>query len=538
MGNAYRSTYTTREFKMRYERAKFGGIHPTRKSATRNFSSLNICLGALGDRTEGDEQNEAISPRKCAVASPVGDGSTKAMDAGGYGRKRPLDFEYPFNELMLWAVLTRRHEMANLFWQYSEEPMAKALVAIRLYKCMSREAAHDYTEVEVSNQLRECANTFRDCSLELLHNCHQQDSQLTMRLLTAELPNWGHHTCLSLAVIANNKRFLAHPCCQILLAELWHGGLRFRSQSNVKVVLGILFPPSILLLDFKTTSFGNRPPLADTSNKELDEQVEGDGDSASSDQQQEDEDEADEGGAEEELTKGRRCWEEAEERCGGEQRRHFVRCHCFGGYRGTQTQSELIAPFRRPPSPITSVLSKFVLFYGAPITSFWIWFISYVTFMLALIFVLLVEFPTDKVPPIEWFLFIYVLSLAMEHFRKLFVLESSSLLEKLSVFYNRYWNILTTVRTILASNSVLWHMKLFDFLGVHPRIGPYITMAGKMVLAMSYIVVLLMVTLMAFGVGLCLSVETLSTDQSFFPIYLANPSLSRTRNGPGSWEFL
>jgi len=38
-------------------------------------------------------------------------------------------------------------------------------------------------------------------------------------------------------------------------------------------------------------------------------------------------------------------------------------------------------------------------------------------------------------------------------------------------------------------------------MSVHPRIGPYITMAGKMVLAMSYIIALLMVTLMAFGVG-------------------------------------
>ena len=34
---------------------------------------------------------------------------------------------------------------------------------------------------------------------------------MTMRMLTAELPNWSHHTCLSLAVIANNKRLLAHP---------------------------------------------------------------------------------------------------------------------------------------------------------------------------------------------------------------------------------------------------------------------------------------------------------------------------------------
>lgn len=63
----------------------------------------------------------------------------------------------------------------------------------------------------MSNQLRILADEFRDCSLELLSHCYDQDDSKTMRLLTAELSHWGNHTCLSLAVIANNKRFLAHP---------------------------------------------------------------------------------------------------------------------------------------------------------------------------------------------------------------------------------------------------------------------------------------------------------------------------------------
>lgn len=36
-------------------------------------------------------------------------------------------------------------------------------------------------------------------------------------------------------------------------------------------------------------------------------------------------------------------------------------------------------------------------------------------------------------------------------------------------------------RVILACNSMLWSIKLLDFISVHPRMGPYITMAGKMV---------------------------------------------------------
>ena len=99
--------------------------------------------------------------RKSALTIPPhgweeeGDTGTNSSNT----QKQP-EFSFPFNELMLWAVLTKRHEMAKLFWQHGEEPLAKALAAIRLYKCMSREVAHDYAEMEVSNQLRECAQVF------------------------------------------------------------------------------------------------------------------------------------------------------------------------------------------------------------------------------------------------------------------------------------------------------------------------------------------------------------------------------------------
>lgn len=67
------------------------------------------------------------------------------------------DFEYPFNELMLWAILTQRQEMAYFLWLYGEEAMAKALAAVRLYKCFSKEIANEFLELEVSRQLGECA---------------------------------------------------------------------------------------------------------------------------------------------------------------------------------------------------------------------------------------------------------------------------------------------------------------------------------------------------------------------------------------------
>uniref|UniRef100_A0A7E4V9N2 LSDAT_euk domain-containing protein n=1 Tax=Panagrellus redivivus TaxID=6233 RepID=A0A7E4V9N2_PANRE len=514
MGNAYKCHYTTRAFKNKYEKFKHKG------QLSRISSHLRLTK-------KPDIKSER---RRHQSTTSSGD--------------QFEDFAYPFNELMLWAVLTRRHELAKCMWNHGEEAMAKALVAIRLYKCMSREAADDYTEVEVSNQLREYAEDFRESSFDLLNHCYQQDENLTMRMLTAELPNWGNQTCMSLAVIANNKQLLTHPCCQVLLAELWHGGLRFRSQSNVKVVLAILFPPTILLLDFKKPSYearGLRPQVnEDDGENDGDDMLQNLKSSVSqlfrtnttpsktirrpillqprglSRLQTEEE---------EELTTHTPLSPEVTI----EEKRVQIQPNTIdidGLSESSIFDSRFIDDIYVPPkswrSTIKENLDKFVIFYRAPITSFWIWALSFTIFLFQFIYVVLIEFKAELTYT-EWYLLAYVIGLSCEHFRKLLITESSSEWEKFRVFYSRYWNILTTIaivtfyfgfafrfdketihthsRIILASNSVLWHMKLYDFLSVHPRMGPYITMAGKMVVAMSYIIVMLLVTLMAFGVA-------------------------------------
>lgn len=75
-------------------------------------------------------------------------------------------------------------------------------------------------------------------ALELLDFCYRQHDDQTQQLLTCELQNWSGQTCLSLAVAANHRALLAHPCSQIILADLWMGGLRTRKNTNLKVQLG------------------------------------------------------------------------------------------------------------------------------------------------------------------------------------------------------------------------------------------------------------------------------------------------------------
>lgn len=76
-------------------------------------------------------------------------------------RDTPL-FDYPFNELLIWAVLTKRQQMALLMWQHGEEALAKALVALKLYKAMAHEAAEDDLETEVYDELRGYGKEFEN----------------------------------------------------------------------------------------------------------------------------------------------------------------------------------------------------------------------------------------------------------------------------------------------------------------------------------------------------------------------------------------
>lgn len=39
----------------------------------------------------------------------------------------PKDFQNPFHELMVWAVLMKRQKMALFMWQHGEEAIAKVI---------------------------------------------------------------------------------------------------------------------------------------------------------------------------------------------------------------------------------------------------------------------------------------------------------------------------------------------------------------------------------------------------------------------------
>ncbi|XGW23872.1 hypothetical protein V3C99_005801 [Haemonchus contortus] len=492
MGNAYKHYYTSRVFKNNYEKFR-------KKAQLSRLSSLHIRLvakSAAKRRKSGDWLN----PMQCEDDAPP-------------------DFAYPFNDLILWAVLTRRPEMAKCMWLHGEDAMAKSLVAARLYKAIARIAEEDYLEVEVAQKLREYCESSCSESLELLDFCYREDNSQTLKLLTAQLPHWGYQNCLSLAVMANHKPFLAHPCCQRLLAELWHGSLRVRSGTNLRVLAALICPPAALALAYKVPHNPSRDQdihseestMYDTMSTCRTDRPEGN--SAGSMM----------------SLHLHRLFKTASIRrknvLASDELEELVE---NGAPKKVTMMSSKRSSGLHPPvdelyiEESLSALAKMRAFYSAPITKFWSWCIAFAIFLMLSSYVLLIETPVNPTN-IEYATLAYIVVYTVEHIRKLFDQETPKLREKCRVFYTKYYNLLTATalllflvgfgfrmqpsmrhsygRVILSCSNVLWYMKVLEYLSVHPLLGPYIQMAAKMVVSMCYIIVLLLVTLMAFGVS-------------------------------------
>ena len=104
----------------------------------------------------------------------------------------------------------------------------------------------------ISSSLFSFSSQFRDLALGVLEQCYRENDMKTWQLITYELKNWSDWTCLSLAVISHHQEFVAHKCCQMILNDLWMGGMSIRRYLNWKVIASILFFPLVLRIEFKS----------------------------------------------------------------------------------------------------------------------------------------------------------------------------------------------------------------------------------------------------------------------------------------------
>uniref|UniRef100_A0AAQ4RA70 Transient receptor potential cation channel, subfamily M, member 1b n=1 Tax=Gasterosteus aculeatus aculeatus TaxID=481459 RepID=A0AAQ4RA70_GASAC len=387
-------------------------------------------------------------------------------------------FKFPFHELMLWAVLMKRQKMALFLWKRGEEAMAKALVACKLYKAMAHECSESELVDDISQDLENNSKEFGQLAYELLDQSYKHDEQVAMKLLTYELVNWSNSTCLKLAVAAKQRDFIAHTCSQMLLTDMWMGCLRMGKNPGLKVILGIVFPPLILLLDFRLKEGAS---YRTAENKE----------------QGNDKDDDTKSGENYELKEFADPNNDATSRKGDEE--------------------EGNTNVRKIP-----IGKRFFEFYNAPFTKFWFNTICYLGYLMLYNYIILVKM--ERLPCLqEWTVIAYILTLGSEKVRQILMSEPGKLKQKISVWLEEYWNITDLAaictfllglmlrlqhepymgygRVIYCIDIIFWYIRVLDIFGVNKYLGPYVMMIGKMMIDMMYFVVIMLVVLMSFGVA-------------------------------------
>ncbi|XP_036140910.1 transient receptor potential cation channel trpm isoform X4 [Monomorium pharaonis] len=491
MGGAYRAQYTRRRFRMIYTKVmkRSGGGHQQhmhRNSCAPNYNTRYYMGSSSG-------KSDSLTMSLLAETLPA-------------NRDTPL-FDYPFNELLIWAVLTKRQQMALLMWQHGEEALAKALVALKLYKAMAHEAAEDDLETEVYDELRGYGKEFENIALELLDYCYRQDDDQTQQLLTSELQNWSGQTCLSLAVTANHRQLLAHPCSQIILADLWMGGLRTRKNTNLKVIMGLFCPLYITRLEFKSREELQLMPQTQEEHLIALEDEKEDSDSEHSVP----------AGPDVEALISNEHSTIIKETIVQENGKVLTDIddgiYRAYGFRPEYYDNKTTRPLR--------LRKKLYEFYTAPITKFWANAIAYIIFLLFFSYCILVHM--DDHPSIaEIYAIAYICTLGCEKVREIATSEPATLSHKFSVWAWNMWNpcdaaaiiffqiglalrlrhsTLDVGRVIYCVDCIYWYLRILNILGVNKYFGPLVTMMGKMVKNMIYFVVLLLVVLLSFGVA-------------------------------------
>uniref|UniRef100_A0A8C2YGY8 non-specific serine/threonine protein kinase n=1 Tax=Coturnix japonica TaxID=93934 RepID=A0A8C2YGY8_COTJA len=557
MGGTYRCTYTRKRF-----RAIYNSLSGNNRRSGRNPSNTTpqLCkshepFGNRADKKEKMRHNHFIKtaqPYKPKIDTGAEEGKKKRtkdeiVDIDDPETRR---FPYPLNELLLWAVLMKRQKMALFFWQHGEEAMAKALVACKVYRSMAYEAKQSDLVDDTSEELKQYSNEFGQLAVELLEQSFRQDETMAMKLLTYELKNWSNSTCLKLAVSSRLRPFVAHTCTQMLLSDMWMGRLNMRKNSWYKVILSILLPPAILLLEYKTKAeMSHIPQSQDAHQMAMD-------DSENNFQNAADE----------------------------------IPMEVFKEVRildSTTEKHDMETPAKPKRLPITQ---KFYAFYHAPIVKFWFNTLAYLGFLMLYTFVVLVKM--EEVPSVqEWIVIAYIFTSAIEKIREIFFMsEAGKINQKIKVWFSDYFNISDTVaivtffigfvlrfgakgnfgentyrenyvfvagRITYCLNIIFWYVRLLDFLAVNQQAGPYVMMIGKMVANMFYIVVIMALVLLSFGVprkAILYPNEapswTLARDIVFHPYWMifgevyayeidvcANNSESQVAHlcGPGTW---
>ncbi|KAM6225119.1 transient receptor potential cation channel subfamily M member 2 isoform 2-T2 [Rhynchocyon petersi] len=127
----------------------------------------------------------------------------------------------PIRDLLIWAVIQNRKELAEIIWAQSQDCIVAALACSKLLKELSKEEE----DTDCSEEMLALADEYELRAIGVFTECYRKDEERAQKLLTRVSDSWGKTTCLQLALEANDMKFVSHGGVQAFLTRVWWGQL-------------------------------------------------------------------------------------------------------------------------------------------------------------------------------------------------------------------------------------------------------------------------------------------------------------------------
>lgn len=379
-------------------------------------------------------------------------------------------FAFPYRELFFWAVLNNMHKMAIYLWRFEEEAMNKALIAAEINNSLYENAKRLDLQEDIANSFLRNSNEFKSLALELLDECYKTNESKTVQLITCEFNQFSDQTSLGLAVDTNDLDFVSHSSVQLLLNEIWSGRVKKREVNTIKMLSAYFFPPLINQISFYSEEAFNAMLFVNDTE----------------------------------------CVEERHSTCqnntNGKDERYLLR------------HSDHSFKLKPPQMPFLHKCYQF--YFKTPAIKFYSNVTLYFMFLILFWYVCIRKIE-NRLLLAEYFLVIYVFSITVSETYQVIQTEGHNIKTKLREWSRCHWNKLDTIAIVIfflalafrlneetlevahilyALDGGLWVIRLLQAFFVHRILGPYVMMVFRMTQDLIYLLVILLVFLISYGV--------------------------------------
>ncbi|CAF4917950.1 unnamed protein product [Rotaria sp. Silwood1] len=132
-------------------------------------------------------------------------------------KSEQIEHKYIMRDLFLWAILMNYIDMAKVFLSFMEYRICSALIATKILKEYHSTASYG----ELKDDYEVAAKYFEKYAIDCLDKCDDEDVDRACEIILQRNELYGYVTCLQVASDADDKLFIATPCCVQTMNNIW-----------------------------------------------------------------------------------------------------------------------------------------------------------------------------------------------------------------------------------------------------------------------------------------------------------------------------